>query len=237
MPNEIKYLVIDEVSFVDKPANSEVDASGQKQNRAVVAIWKRDSSKEGKPMGLKKIMKSANVTREQICTALREKAVKIARRDGISIDLAEAKVWRKNPEALELYERVARPNPPKRERRFANQTHAEAVIDNLARKRMKRTGESYANAVRSTLDNDPSLYDSYQKEMEQVATYLLPEPPEYLGTTLPHSKGSAMIDDIHDDDDDEDDIGNGKRKHSPADAVPDHAMYARRQPSTTVTTT
>jgi hypothetical protein len=100
---------------------------------------------------------------------------------------------------------------------------------------MKRTGESYAKAMTATLNNDLSLYESFQKEHNDGATYMLPEPSEYRGSTLAHTKGSAMLDNIRDDEDkddlDEDDNGNGKRKHGPADAVPDHSMYARRPPT------
>lgn len=114
-------------------------------------------------MGLKTIPESATVSRDQPCQAVRAKAVKISKRDGISIDQAEAKFMNK-PEGREKYENAARPDPPKREGRFTNQTHAEALIDNLARKRMKRTRQSYTSAIRDTLDADPSLYDSYEKE-------------------------------------------------------------------------
>jgi hypothetical protein len=56
--NRLTHLEIDEISLVDHPANSETDGSGQKVNRAVLAIWKRDSNKEGKrTMGFKTILK------------------------------------------------------------------------------------------------------------------------------------------------------------------------------------
>jgi hypothetical protein len=240
--NRLTHLEISEVSLVDKPANQEFGIP-----RARIAIWKRDdgstNAKETKHMKLKQILKSATVTRQQIVEAVRAKAVKISKRDGCSYDQAEARVWERNPEVYRRYERAARPALAKVEKRFAQQTQAEATIDDLSRRRIRKTGESYAQAMTATLEQDPSLYESFQKEHAAGETYDLPVPSEYSGTTLPHSdgkrvKGSSMVDtldDLDDEDEDEDDLDNddnGKRKHSPADALgSDHTMYARRTPT------
>ena len=48
-------------------------------------------------MGLKGILKSANPRSD--LSGRKSKAVKIAKRDGISVELADARVWKKRLEA------------------------------------------------------------------------------------------------------------------------------------------
>lgn len=112
-------------------------------------------------------------------------------------------------------------------KRFAPQTEAEAVLDDRARKRMKREGCSYPAAVEKELQVDPSLYAQYEKELAAGQTYNTPEPPDYLGSTMAHTK-SGVFAGNGDDDDGE----NDKEKHSPAAALTDHGMYARRRQAT-----
>jgi hypothetical protein len=128
--NRLTHLTINEISLVDRPANAETDASGQRVNRAMIAIYKRDAPSKEKKMGLKRVLKS-DVSRAQLCAAVREKAVKIAKKRDISIDEAEARVWSKNPELMAKYESAARPAVAKIEKRFAEQTQAEATIDDF----------------------------------------------------------------------------------------------------------
>jgi hypothetical protein len=217
MPNQLRDISIDEISLVDAPANALTDpATGRKVPLSTVALYKRDSTadplKEGKmELTLKQIRKSDNLTfsRESIATAIRNKAAKIAAKKGISIEKAEARVWRKHPEAHRAYENAATPVAKAAERRAAMVTEAEGELDSRARKRMKRTGESYAKACQHELEQDPSLYEKYEKESVNGATFAVPEPPEYSGSNFVNGNG---------DDDD--------------DAVDDNSMYARRGQST-----
>src|ERR1017187_5024963 len=107
MPNQLHELTVDEVSLVDHPSCAETDPlTGRKVARATVAIWKRDNSQghEGpnqqsvkettKMSKFKQILKSAT-SREQITAAVVQKAEKIAKKQGISLEKAEAKAWGK----------------------------------------------------------------------------------------------------------------------------------------------
>src|SRR4051794_10390837 len=99
MPNELHELHVDEVSLVDVPANSSIDPkTGRRRRHAVVALFKFDASgdeqdrtdKRGEPtMKFEEVLKSAT-TRDQIVAAVRQEAVEIAKRGGITVDAAEA---------------------------------------------------------------------------------------------------------------------------------------------------
>src|SRR5215472_12159000 len=53
MPQLLSELKLNEVSLVDKPANSTVDRNGKKTPRAVVALFKRDTDVEKHGPGCK----------------------------------------------------------------------------------------------------------------------------------------------------------------------------------------
>jgi hypothetical protein len=200
MPNIISSLEIDEVSLCDSPANASVDEkTGRKTKHAVVALWKRDVSdtnntKERK-MGFKEILKSAISTRDEIVAAVEEKARRIAKRDGISDDAALVKAWREHPEAQAAYEAAPVAVAKKTARRMFRATAAEAELDKRARKRMRKTGQSYPQAVSSELNEDPGLYDKYQKELAAGATYTMPEPQYATGSNSDRMLGKSDDDD------------------------------------------
>jgi len=195
--NLLTDLSISEISLVDNPANAEI-VNGRKIPRARVALLKRDDSNDDEPRYLNRaeleaymdsveksrrekkvsnfeqILKSAT-TREQVVAAVEAKAAKIAKRDGITIEKAEAEVWEKNPEAVEAYEQAAK-TAPKQEPRMTRVTEAEAELDKRARKLVKRNpGMTYAKAVDNCLQEDPALYTRYEKELAAGVTYLVPD--------------------------------------------------------------
>jgi hypothetical protein len=198
MPHHLTSLQINEISVVDAPANSEVDpVTGRKIARARVALFKRDSDTSDKPrngekkkMGFQQILKSAT-TRDQIVAAVERKATKIAKRDRVSLDAARVKAWTEHPEAFAAYE-AAPLDVVKRERKTFEETKAEAELDMRARKRMKRTGSSYAKAVSEELEADPSLYVKYEREMAAGARFVVPEPPEYSEPAVDSSQQHPM---------------------------------------------
>jgi len=203
---------VNEISLVDSPACASEDEYGRKTPRAVVALYKRDHSdtnndaRKGRKMGFKQILKSAK-TRAEIVAAVEQKAVKIAKREGISGDAALVKAWGEHPEAREAYEAAPKPVAKKAEPRMFRATPAEAELDKRARKRMRATGKSYAKAASEELEADPSLYDRYQKELAAGATYECPE-PQYMDIPGSNSDGilnkSSRMDDDEEDEDDDD---------------------------------
>jgi len=123
-----------------------------------------------------KVLKSTT-TREAIVAAVAQRAVKIAKRDGIGDDLALAKAWAEHPEAQLAYESAPKEAPKKPERRMFAATKAEIELDDRARKLMKKNpGTTYAKAVTQTLESDPGLYSRYESELAQAKTYDVPEP-------------------------------------------------------------
>ncbi len=226
----LRDLSVMEISVVDNPANSSIDpATGRKIPRAVIALWKRDSDNNEQRTGDRKmkkqtfteVLKSAE-TRDQVCAAVERAAEAIQKRDGISLERARVCAW--TNEAMEKYERLPLPAVLKRERPMGNFTRAEARLEERARKRMRKTGCSYAKAISSELEDDPSLYEDYEKEMASGATFVAPVPPEYLQvpTAFPSDGGNTRMlskrgkkklapgysdsrDDVDLEDDDEDD--------------------------------
>ena len=200
-PNLLRSLQISEISLVDTPANSSIDpVTGRRTEHARVALYKRDDSSNSSS-GVQKQFGSINSRKEQptmskvskkfsavvksattqaeITEAVIQKAGKIARKEGISHELAEAKAWAR-PGVLEAYE-GARPGAVKSPRRMAKVTAAEAELDLRARKKMRKTGCTYSKAIADSLEEDPSLYQRYEKEVAAGATYDVPE-NEYTGT-------------------------------------------------------
>ena len=161
------------------------------------------------------VLKAAE-TRDQVCVAVERAAEAIQKRDGISLERARVRAW--TDEAMEKYERLPLPAILKRERPMGNFTRAEARLEERARKRMRKTGCSYAKAISSELEDDPSLYEDYEKEMASGATFVAPVPPEYSAPALPSLDGNTRMlskrgkkklapgyADPRDDDDDDDD--------------------------------
>jgi len=186
----ISALEVSEVSLCDFGSNSEYDpVTGRRIARSTVALHKRDDGrsylsraelvehmnrvqaqrtfqkKEKKMSKLEKVLKSATRNRETISAAVIEKAEKIAAREGISREVAEARVWKKRPDAFAAYEAAAKGEPRKPQPRTAQITSAEAELDSRARQRMKKTGESYAKACSAELMADPTLYQKYEAEL------------------------------------------------------------------------
>jgi hypothetical protein len=174
-------------------------------------LYKRDAdtqpstTKEKKKMSkLANILKSANITRDQIVEAVESKAQKIAKREGVSLPTAISLAWEKHPEAALAYDRCAKSEPRKPERPAFRCTPAEARLDDLARKIMKRQpGLGYIAACAKALT--PELYDSYQRELAGGVLYDVPTPSEYLNAR-PGSKrfsdgGDEGADDLDGDDD------------------------------------
>jgi hypothetical protein len=149
----------------------------------------REVQLERKPMGLKQILKKADTppSRREIEAAVTLKAVKLAKRDNISLEVAELQVWKKYPNAQAAYE-SSQPDtrPPKSNGNGHSYkcTKAEIELDARARKRMKRTsGLSYEKAVQHELDADPGLYDSYQQELSANQVNQSLPLPEYRSNT------------------------------------------------------
>jgi hypothetical protein len=207
MPHILSSLEISEVSLVDNPASAgpEIDPRiGRPVARARVALFKRDAdtnNKEERKMEFKTILKAAK-TRDEIVAAVEDKARKIAKRDGISDDIARAKAWTEHPEAQQAYEAAPKPVAKKAERRMFKATAAEAELDKRARKRMRKSGQSYPQAVSSELNEDPGLYERYQKELAAGAAYMVPE-PQFLSTQPDADKFTYKRASSNDDDDDE----------------------------------
>lgn len=191
-------LSVDEISAVDNPANAET-VNGRKIPRAVIALWKRDNDEQVKQRTgdrkMKKqtfteVLKSAE-TRDQVCVAVERAAEAIQKRDGISLERARVRAW--TDEAMEKYERLPLPAVLKRERPMGNFTRAEARLEERARKRMRKTGCSYAKAISSELEEDPSLYESYEKEKATGDTFMAPQPVEYSAPALPSLDGNTRM--------------------------------------------
>jgi hypothetical protein len=140
---------------------------------------------------LKKILKGEVATsRRGLEEAVLAKAEKIAKRNGISRDEAERQVWAEDG-VTEAYEQLPVGRPQARERPIVKATAAEGVLDERARKRMKRTGCTYAKACSDEVMADPSLYQRYEKEIAAGMTYDVPQPPEYL--ELPSLTGDQSM--------------------------------------------
>lgn len=222
----LRDLSVDEISLVDSPANAETDpVTGRRIPRAVVAFWKRDNDEqvtrtgERRPMkqSFTEVLKSAG-TRDAVCVAVEKEAEAISKRDGISMERARVRAW--TDEAMEKYERLPLPVVKRAERRMGNFTKAEAELEDRARKRMRKTGCSYAKAVSQELEDDPSLYSDYEKQKAAGETFEAPQPVEYIQvpTSFPSDGGNSRYlnkrgkkklapgyEDARDDDDDEDD--------------------------------
>lgn len=173
-------LTVDEVSVCDFGANAEVDpVTGLRIQRSVIALRKRDSSQQFNSgetkMSLEQVLKSAT-SRDAICAAVEEEAVAIQKRDNISIDTARARAWDSHPEAIEKYEAAPVGRPKRVERKTAEITSAEVLLDSRARARVRKSSCSYAKACSEELMADPKLYAQYERELSAGAVYTVPEP-------------------------------------------------------------
>jgi hypothetical protein len=189
MPNELHSLVVDEISLVDHPCCAEIDPrTGRKIKRATIALKKRDSDDESpvkqstnkeytRMQDFEAVIKSAR-TRDELCAAVRVEAeARVAKKGGSeSLSEAEARVWRKHPEAVAKYE--ALPLPVfKRERPMIRITKAEALLDQKARQVMRRNPTtSYPQACSEVLLKEPGLYSQYCNEMAAGQLFDVPDP-------------------------------------------------------------
>ncbi len=227
MAQQLRDLTIEEISVVDRPANTSIDPkTGKKTRHAVIALWKRDSSavestradrlravqdrlnniqdgigevrkslaanrqalaarlaeakkEESMPTTFEQVLKSAG-SRDAIVAAVEKEAEVIAKRDGLTIDRARAKVWNETG-AHEAYEAAPIGKPKQPERRTFSCTKAEAELDRLARQRMRKSGRSYAQSCSDVLTERPELYKQYQEELASGRTFIVPEPEFIAG--------------------------------------------------------
>jgi hypothetical protein len=94
-------------------------------------------------------LKSATASRDEIVHAVHAAAVEIAKREGINVNKAEARVWAESG-AHEKYEAAPLPTLKPYERKVAKITRAEAELDRLARLVMKADRAlTYAVAFRT----------------------------------------------------------------------------------------
>ena len=90
------------------------------------------------------------MSREQVIAAVEGQAQRIAKRDGVSVEAATVKAW--TLDAVERYESLPLDVIKRRERKMFKSTRAEAMLDDRARKRMKKTGCGYAKACSEELE-------------------------------------------------------------------------------------
>ncbi|MGA1998342.1 MAG: hypothetical protein ABSH45_21465, partial [Bryobacteraceae bacterium] len=168
----------------DDPGSQDVDPEDDGELRLPLPLLTSDQKKvkEKKKMGFKKVIKSANVTRDQVVAAVERKAKKIAKREGGSLDVAAAKAWKTFPEAQQAYENAPTGEPKRPQPRMLRQTKAEAELDRRAKLRMKRSGDSYAKCVEKELSADPDLYRLYEAEISSGATFDVPETSPLVAT-------------------------------------------------------
>lgn len=209
MPNVLTSLDILEVSLVDHPACATETEYGRTIPRATVAIFKRDltAGKETKKMKFEAILKSCR-SRSEVVAAVEGQAERIAKREGVGITAATILAW--DAEAIRAYENCPKPVVKRSVGpRMFKATAAELELHSRAKKRMRKTGESYPHAVSSELQADPSLYDSYEKEIRAGSTtYETPEFMDIPASDLTRilNKGRQLVADDEEDDDEDDDL-------------------------------
>jgi|ERR1035437_8593110 hypothetical protein len=121
MPNILHSLIVDEVSLLDAPSNASTDpCTGRKTAHARVAFYKRDTgdprtNNQKEQHMFSRILKSDNVTRDQIVVAVQKRAAEVAQGKGCSVSAAEAAIWREFPELMAKYESAPKPINPRRE--------------------------------------------------------------------------------------------------------------------------
>jgi hypothetical protein len=124
-------------------------------------------------MSFSEVLKSAK-NRDEIIAAVETQALKIAKRDGISVNKALAEVW--TDEAYEAYEVAPKGEPQRPIKKMFKATKAEGELDTRARTILKASGMSYPQACSQALEEDPSLYTKYQSEVAAGSTYSVPDP-------------------------------------------------------------
>ena len=85
-------------------------------------------------------------------------------------------------------------------------TAAEVELDSRARKRMRKTGQSYPQDCNSELEADPSLYDKYLMQAASGTTYDAPDYLDITGSNSDSILNKARQLDVDDEDDDFDDF-------------------------------
>ena len=172
------------MSAVEKSRRKEADDPGEQfvspgeptsnqLSSASIPGWLpvKKSKRKGKTKMKKKemfqqVLKTASGTnrRDKIVTAVQLEARRIAKKTGVSVQKAEADVWKANEQAQAAYESAKLPDLQP-ERKTIKLTNAEVELHRRARKLMKQSiGMSYAQACSKSLEEDPSLYDQYTKE-------------------------------------------------------------------------
>lgn len=133
--------------------------------------------KKEKKMKFKKILKSGTVTRDQICDHVAERALKIAKRRGVEPNSAILE------EAWLPYYQLHEDAPvavQKRAERMVSITKAEVTLDERARALQKKNpAMSYAKAVQTALEADPSLYSQYEQELRDGGPKVEVSEPQY----------------------------------------------------------
>ena len=155
-------------------------------------------------MKFKKILKSGTATRDQIASAINQRALKSAKKAGHS-EVTSTDYEKAMAEGYAAYESTPKAEIGKREPRTARVTKAEAELDKLAKKVMKAgPGMSYAQACSKALQSDPALYDQYQQEIASGAAFEVPE-VSTLYTQADAGKFSTKPSNLSKLDDDKDD--------------------------------
>jgi hypothetical protein len=67
-------------------------------------------------------------------------------------------------------------------------TSAESRLDELARARMKRTGEGYAKSCGAVLMENPQFYADYEKGLSAGRVFDVPAPVEYFEPPINYAK-------------------------------------------------
>jgi len=161
----------------DDPGTQDVDTgeptSGE-MSSASIPGWlpgKKKSKKGNKQMKKREIfqsvLKSATSSnrRAKIVEAVQMEARRIANKRGISVQKAEAEVWRANDAAVKAYDAAPVPNKLEQQTQTVKLTPSEVELHRRARKLMKSTvGLSYAQACSKALEDSPELYRQYTVE-------------------------------------------------------------------------
>ena len=174
-PNILTDLELKEVSLVDRGSNQGAKIALFKRDGQTYShgdaefeeLWKtrygrkrkddpgsqfpatdKKGKKAKKMSKLDTVLKSANPSRDQIAEAIREKAIKRARKLGCSIEKAESDLWHMRRDAEARYDGAGPERQPHAAQdRVIQVTEAESELDEKARKLQKKLGCSYAKAV------------------------------------------------------------------------------------------
>jgi nitrogenase subunit NifH len=201
----LSELSVEECSLVDKPSNP----------YARVAIWKRDSGyltrdqlrkhmaaveaarqkvKKEKKMSKKfaTVLKSAT-SRDAICQVVRKQAEKVAKKKGISLAAAEARVWEKHPEAVLQYETAPIVMPVMKSDLSRLRTAADDLDKAVGKLKKKNAGLSFNALCDKALSEDSDLRERYMKELATPVISTIPQTQYFdsSGQQLGQKRGVA----------------------------------------------